>query len=166
MNYRKLNLWSFGLLNVFWALLMPFLSLYLLFIVSDFSLNYLLQTILVILFSATQLYAFLKLRKGNIYPAIIGILLLSFIIDLDGLKSINILLVNIDFLYNANGDFIFDFKLLQGPHSIFNMRLSDFQFNQIGFNAVGLIQIFLLYKQKAESDNMDIGIEAKSNESD
>lgn len=164
MNYRKINLWSFGLLNLLWVLLTVLTFSYLIIIeIAKYTPNDISILLFVYFISTIQIYAFLKLRKGNIYPAIIGILLLSFIIDLDGLKSINILLMNIDILYNANGDFIFDFKLLQGPNSIFNMRLSDFQFNQIGFNAVGLIQIFLLYKQKAESDKMDIGIEAKSN---
>jgi len=160
MNYQKINLWTFVLLNVLWAIMMPPLSVYLtFFVLPETSLNDIFQTILIIFISALQIYAYFRLRKGNIIPAIIGILFLSFIIDLDGLKSINILLMNIDLLYAANGDFIFDLKVFQGPHSTFNTRLTDFQFNQIGFNAVGLIQIFLLYRQNTDNDDLSFEIE-------
>lgn len=160
MNYRKINFWAFGLLNGLWAIMIPPLLIYLtFFVLPDTSLNGIFNSILITSISVIIIYAFFKLKEGNIFPALIGILFLSFIIDLDGLKSINILLINIDLLYATNGDFIFDFKLFQGPHATFNTRLTDFQFNQIGFNAVGLIQIYLLYKQKTASDLTDLEFE-------
>jgi len=154
MDYLKINKFLFILFNLSWVLLILPLILYtFLFQENLVQLEGFRVTLSVIFLSLIQVFAFLKLKHRNIYPAIIAIIALSLIIDMGDFKSINKLLLNIDLLYTANGDFIFDLKFFHGPHTVMIARLTEFEFNQIGFNMVGLIQIFLLYKQKTENIN-------------
>lgn len=150
MNYLKINKILFILLNLLWAVIILPLSIYFLFI-EDYifqweNVRFLLLTLILV---ALQVVGYYKLKNGNIFYALAAVYVLSFIIDLDGFKLYNTLLLNIDLLYTAQGDFVFDLRLFQGPYSNWNVRLTDFEFNQIGFNAVGLIQIYFLLGQES-----------------
>jgi len=165
MNLKTWNLWIFVALNILWvALILPINTYHILIEIGDLSAEYIRILLITLVLSASQIIGYLNLRKGNIYPAIIAIIALSLMIDVGDFKMISKLLLNIELLYTASGDFIFDLNFFQGPHAVFNMRLSEFTFNQIGFNAVGLIQIFMLYKQNNENKDLDFEMVNKSNE--
>lgn len=156
MNYLKINRILFILLNLTWAIVVLPLSLYFLSLEDPlFQWENFRWFILTIMMVAIQVIGYYKLRQGNIFYASAAVIVLSFIIDLGHFKLFNTLLLNIDMIYAAGGEFILQLRFLDGPASDWNVRLQDFKFNQIGFNIVGLIQIFLLYRQKAVSDNID-----------
>lgn len=151
----KINIWLFVVLNLLWAIVILPLMIFGFFYQDNLiQLPGIRSLLLIVILSCIQVCAFVKLRQGYIFPAIIAIIALSLIIDIQGFKIINLLIFNVNLIYTADYEFIFDFKLFHGPHSSFDMSLSELRFRKIGFNTVGLIQIFFLYQQdKTESPN-------------
>jgi len=154
MNYTKVNKALFILFNITWSIVVLPLSLYYLSLEDPFfqweNIRWLLLTLI---FVAVQVVGYYKLREGNIYYAAAAVILLSFIIDIDGFKLFNTLLLNVDMLYATGGEFIFEIRFLDGPSINWNVRLTDFKFNQIGFNTVGFIQLFFLLDQETFKDS-------------
>jgi hypothetical protein len=160
MNYKKLNKILFIVFNLSWALLVPTLFIYLFFtneVIFEWENIRLLFVTLI--FLILQIIGYLKLENGNIVYAIIAVLFLSIIFDFGELKIINTLLVNIDLLYIAHGEFLFEMRILEGPHTTMNVRMTEFAFNKIGINAIGLIQIYFLMEQKFEDMYKEMNIE-------
>jgi len=150
MDYLKINKALFILLNLTWAIVALPLSLYFLSVEDPiFQWENVRLLSLTLILVGLQVIGYYKLKNGNIFYALAAIYVLSFIIDLDGFKLFNTLLLNIDMIYTAQGEFVLEFRLFDGPSSNWNVRLTDFEFNQIGFNAVGLVQIFFLLEQES-----------------
>jgi len=150
MNYLKINTSLFILLNLLWAIVALPLSLYFLFLEDPlFQWDNFRWLILTIIMVSLQVVGYYKLREGNIYYAAVAVIVLSFIIDFDGFKLFNTLLLNIDMVYIAGGEYILQLRFLDGPSSTWNIRLTDFQFNEVGFNAVGFIQLYFLMEQES-----------------
>jgi len=150
MNYLKINKILFILFNLSWLITIIPMFLYLIFINDPiFEWQNIQFLLLTLVFTALQIIGYYKLSHGNIFYALAAVYMLSFIIDLEGFKLFNTLLLNIDMIYTAHGEFLLEFRLFDGPSSNWNVRLTDFEFNQIGFNAVGLVQIFFLLEQES-----------------
>jgi len=153
MDYTKINKTLFILFNLTWAIVILPLSLYYLSLEDPLlhreNLRWFILTIILV---AIQVVGFYKLRSGNIFYASAAVIILSFIIDIDGFKLFNTFLLNIDMIYAAGGELILEFRFLEGPSIDWNVRLTDFKFNQIGFNAVGFIQLFFLMDQETFKD--------------
>jgi len=171
-NYSKINQFLFVFFNLIWALLILPINLYgILSLDSIFNWMSMRFLCLTLILAGLQIIGYYKLKHGNIFYALAAVYVLSFIIDLDGFKLYNTLLLNIDLLYTSQGDFVFDLRLFQGPYSNWNVRLSDLEFRQIGFNAVGLIQIYFLLGQESlklqnsdeENSNLNSGSELVTN---
>ena len=153
MNYQKINKVLFFLLNITWAIVVLPIFLYALSLNEPlFQWENLRLLILIFSMASLQIVGYLKLREGNIYYASAAVIALTFMIDLDGFKLFNTLLLNIDMIYATGGEIILEFRFLDGPSSTWNARLTDFKFNHIGFNAVGFIQLFFLMDQETFKD--------------
>lgn len=153
MDYLKINKALFILFNLIWAIVILPLSLYYLFL-EDPLLHWenFRWFILTILLVGLQVLGYYKLKRGNIFYASAAVIVLSFIIDIDGFKLFNTLLLNIDMIYVAGGELILEFRFLEGPSIDWNVRLTDYSFNKVGFNAVGFIQLYFLMEQESRKE--------------
>jgi len=163
MSYLKINKILFILINLVWAIIViPVLLFFLFTNESSFDWQSLRFLVLIAIMGIIQVVGYYKLNEGNIYYASVAVIVLSFIIDFDGFKLLNTMLLNIDMIYAAGGEFIFQIRFLDGPSSTWNVRLTDLKFNQIGFNAVGLIQLFFLLEQETYKDKNSLNDESEN----
>lgn len=160
MDYSKINKTLYILLNLSWAVIVVPFFIYFVFTnetVSSWenvSIIFLITSVV-----SLQFIGYLKLRKGELYIPIMAVVVLTFIIDLDGFMFFNTLLLNIDLIYTAAGQVDMELKFLQGPNFNWNVQLDNFKFNKIGFNAVAYIQVFFFQQQvtnqTSESDDAE-----------
>jgi hypothetical protein len=149
MNYSIINKALFILINLSWVVVVFYSFVKFTLdgtIEFDFTIVTTITFMLMMIF--LQVVGFFKLYKGETTIPIIAVILLAFIIDLDGFQHINILLANIFIVIDAGEGLIFEASL-QGPRTNLNLRFSDFSFKQIGFNGIAYIQMFFLLQQES-----------------
>jgi len=147
MNYSIINKALFILINLSWVVVVFFsLVKFTLSGSLEFSFNIVTTATFILIMIFLQVFGFFRLNKGETTIPILAVILLAFIIDLDGFRHINVFLANIFIVIDASRGLVFE-GTLEGPRTNLNFRFSDFSFKQIGFNGVAYIQMFFLLRQ-------------------
>lgn len=136
----KINRWIYIILNLSWVAILS-LSLPKLFLTVE-NPTHMVNSLIILALISMQIYAWIKLRKGTIIPAVFACILLLFALDAQGLKFIPYGIINF-FIEVSSSNVEFKF-FITDPNITVNTSIGNADFKSLGFNLLYILESSLL----------------------